>query len=62
MAEPKVKNKWTTIGGLIAGIAGVVGVIGILLQTGEFDNAGFAVAIGLIGAGIAGLKATDGGL
>jgi hypothetical protein len=57
-----MKNKWTTIGGLIAGIGGVLGLIGTFMQTGDFDNQQFMVSIGLVGAAIAGLKASDGGL
>jgi hypothetical protein len=57
-----MKNKWTSIGGLVAGAGGILAVIGQVMQGGEFDNAQFALAVGLIGAGLAGLKGTDGTL
>lgn len=57
-----MKHKWTSIGGLIAGIAAVLAVVGKWMSSGDVSGEDLTVAIGLLGAAIAGLKGADGSL
>jgi len=57
-----MKNKWTTIGGLVAAIGAMATLLGKWMSGGGLSGEEMTVAIGLLGAAIAGLKGADGSL
>jgi len=58
----QLNNKWTTVGGIIIGVSGLLGIVGTFLSTGDLNFESAKESFLAIVAGVALLKASDGGL